>query len=222
MSRILALAASSLLAFSLPAAAAPVVFQASAKDSKISLTCGSSWNRCTRLEADLLIGDKNRRVRAPLSPNLSFDLFEFDGKEGKRNDPEVFGGTFAVTATLAFNIGDIQKPFQIVAKGNGRFSVDDDDLTSLTLAWQPIENLIVKGVGTLAFALSDINATSLFASRSQDSDDGNDDDDDLPLSVRATVTDVSVVPLPAGGVLLLSAFGLLALSARQRRRALAA
>lgn len=224
MSRLLALAGSALLALAVPAAAGSVVFEASAKDSSIRLTCGPSATRCTRLEADLLIKEKDKENRAAgkLAPDLNFGLLEFEGKDGKRGDPETVGGDFAITATLAFNILGVTKPFQIVAKGNGRYLVDDDDIEFLTLAWQPIENLIVKGVGTFAFAFTEITAPQLFARQSNDTDDSNADDEDQPLVVRATVTDVSVVPLPAGGVLLLTAFGLLALSARQRRRALAA
>lgn len=225
MSRLLALAGSALLALAAPTSAAPIMFEASRSGSSLSLTCGSAGKSCSRLEADLLIRDGNRRVNGALTTGLNFGLIEFEGDKGDKKDKKdkkVFDGNFAITATLAFRILGVPDLFKVIAKGNGSYSVKGDDLKSLTLAWQPIEDLIVEGVGTLAFALSDIGGPSLFASQSNDSDDGNDDDDDLSVLVRATVTDVSVVPLPAGGVLLISAFGLLALSARQRRRALAA
>ena len=222
MSRLLALAGSALLALAAPTSAAPIMFEASRSGSSLSLTCGSAGKSCNRLEADLLIRDGRRSVNGALAPGLNFGLIEFEGDKGDKKDKKVFDGDFAITATLAFRILGVPDLFKVIAKGNGSYSVKGDDLKSLTLAWQPIEDLIVEGVGTLAFALSDLGGPSLFARQSNDSDDGNDDDDDLSVLVRATVTDVSVVPLPAGGVLLISAFGLLALSARQRRRALAA
>lgn len=241
MSRLLALAASALLGFAVPAAAAPVVFQASAAGSSLSLTCGPSAGKCTRLEADLLFNDGKRRVSGPLDPDLNFGMILFDGekadedddkkkygKSDKKSKDSLFSDTFGITATLAFFINDPSQLFKVIAKGDGSYSVKEDDLKSLTLAWQPIEDLFVPGIGTFAFSFSNlgvINAPTLFARSANSNDDDEDQDENdggISLRVAATVTQVSVVPLPAGGLLLLSAFGLLALSARQRRRALAA
>ena len=243
MSRLLALAASSLLGLALPATAAPVVFTASAAGSSIDLTCGLSAGECTRLEADLLFNDGNRRVSGPVNPDLNFGMILFDGdeaddeyedkkkkgKSGKKSSKDsLFSDTFGITATLAFFITDPGQLFTVIAKGDGSYSVKEDDLKSLTLAWQPIEDLFVPGIGTFAFSFSNlgaINVPTLFArsanSNDEDEDEG-ENDGGISLRVAATVTQVSVVPLPAGSLLLLSAFGLLAISARQRRRALAA
>lgn len=243
MSRLLALAASALLGLALPATAAPVVFTASAAGSSIDLTCGPSAGECTRLEADLLFNDGNRRVSGPVNPDLNFGMILFDGdeaddeyedkkkkgKSGKKSSKDsLFSDTFGITATLAFFITDPGQLFTVIAKGDGSYSVKEDDLKSLTLAWQPIEDLFVPGIGTFAFSFSNlgaINVPTLFArsanSNDEDEDEG-ENDGGISLRVAATVTQVSVVPLPAGSLLLLSAFGLLAISARQRRRALAA
>lgn len=245
MSRLLALAASALLGLALPATAAPVVFTASAAGSSIDLTCGPSAGECTRLEADLLFNDGNRRVSGPVNPDLNFAMILFDGekaddeyedkkkkgKSGKKSSKDsLFSDTFGITATLAFFITDPSQLFTVIAKGDGSYSVKEDDLKSLTLAWQPIEDLFVPGIGTFAFSFSNLGAMkapTIFARQSSSRDDNDDDDEEgedggISLRVAATVTQVSVVPLPAGSLLLLSAFGLLALSARQRRRALAA
>jgi hypothetical protein len=243
MSRLLALAASALLGLALPANAAPVVFTASAAGSSIDLTCGPSAGKCTRLEADLLFNDGNRRVSGPVNPDLNFGMILFDGdeaddqyedkkkkgKSGKKSSKDsLFSDTFGITATLAFFITDPGQLFTVIAKGDGSYSVKEDDLKSLTLAWQPIEDLFVPGIGTFAFSFSNlgaINVPTLFARSANSNDDDEDEgenDGGISLRVAATVTQVSVVPLPAGSLLLLSAFGLLAISARQRRRALAA
>jgi hypothetical protein len=243
MSRLLALAASALLGLALPATAAPVVFTASAAGSSIDLTCGPSAGECTRLEADLLFNDGNRRVSGPVNPDLNFGMILFDGdeaddeyedkkkkgKSGKKSSKDsLFSDTFGITATLAFFITDPGQLFTVIAKGDGSYSVKEDDLKSLTLAWQPIEDLFVPGIGTFAFSFSNlgaINVPTLFARSANSNDDDEDEgenDGGISLRVAATVTQVSVVPLPAGSLLLLSAFGLLAISARQRRRALAA
>lgn len=243
MSRLLALAAFALLGLALPATAAPVVFTASAAGSSIDLTCGPSAGECTRLEADLLFNDGNGRVSGPVNPDLNFGMILFDGEEaddeyedkkkkgksGKKSSKDsLFSDTFGITATLAFFITDPSQLFTVIAKGDGSYSVKEDDLKSLTLAWQPIEDLFVPGIGTFAFSFSNlgaINVPTLFARSANSNDDDEDEDGEdggISLRVAATVTQVSVVPLPAGSLLLLSAFGLLALSARQRRRALAA
>lgn len=257
MSRLLALASSALLALAVPAAAAPVVFQASAKGSSISLTCGQAMGECTRLEADLLFNDGDARVSGKVNPNLNFGMIKFAGLEAEDDDDDykakdkkkddnkrrsddkksskdnndqtkkgLFNDRFGITATLAFSILDLPGIFEVVAKGEGTYSVKKEDLKSLTLAWQPIEDLFIEGVGTFAFTFSNlgaINVPSVFArSANRDEEDEDEGDDGINLRVSATVTQVSVVPLPAGGMLLITAFGLLALSARQRRRALAA
>lgn len=217
MSRLSLLTSAYLIAAASAAQAAPVKFTASRTGNDISLTCYDKNVACTRLEADLQYEDKDDPLpQTKLGPAFNFGFLEFDGKKGK-GAPD---GNFGITAKLAFRIMDLPQLFTVVARGIGTFAVNKDEITALTLQWDPTENVVIPGIGSFAFRFSNIGQTSTFAARDTNdangSGSGASSTEDF-LQVSATVEQVSVVPLPGGVVLLLSALGLIGIGAARRR-----
>ena len=238
MTRFGLIASSALIATATAAQAAPYTFQASRADSSLTLTCGPTAQPCTRLKATLDFS--NASATSVLSPAFDFGLIEFDGKEppkvkkGRKNDPkspdqeEEFAGTFGITATLAFRILGVDGLYNVIAKGRGDFAVDDDDVTFLSLLWDDLPDITIPGIGSFAFRFDNLGTNTPFLRRASgngsddtNGDNSNSDDanaDNLILNVNATVENVSVVPLPGGAILLLSALGLVGIGAARRRR----
>lgn len=221
MSRLGLLASSALIAMASAAHSATVKFEALREGTKItSLTCGTS--NCARLKANVEIKEKDL-PSATLGPAFTFDFIEFETKGNSRKNPNP-SGNFGITAKLAFRIiGVPDQVFEVLAKGLGQFSISGEKITSLTLDWDKIDNVVIPNVGTLAFRFSNINLASAFANRDTNDSNGSrstassSSTDDL-LTVSATVENVSVVPLPGGVVLLLSALGLIGIGAARRSR----
>lgn len=238
MTRLGLIASSALIAASTAAQAAPYTFQASRGDSTLALTCGETAQPCTRLKA--AFDFTTASATATLAPDFNFGFIEFDGlepvkvKNRKKNTPkspdqeEEFGSGFGITATLAFRILGVQGLYNVIAKGRGEFAVEDDDIKFLWLSWDDLPDITIPGIGSFAFRFDNLGTNTPFLRRASgnDSDDTNGDNsnsddanaDNLILNVNATVENVSVVPLPGGAILLLSALGLVGIGAARRRR----
>jgi hypothetical protein len=216
MSRLGLLASSALIAMASAAHSATVKFEALRQGSSVSLTCGTT--SCPRLKAELEI-DEDDLPSATLGPAFKFGFIEFDTK-GRR--PANTSGDFGITANLAFRIIGVPGLYKVIANGIGKFGITGEKITALTLEWADIDNVVIPNVGTLAFRLSDINLASAFANRdtndSNGSGSGSSSSTDDLLTVSATVENASVVPLPGGVVLLLSALGLIGIGAARRSR----
>jgi hypothetical protein len=238
------IASSALIAAASAVQAAPYTFQASLPDSSLALTCGPTAQTCTRLRAELDFDAASGTAK--VNPSFNFGFIEFDGvkpvkptktnqpKNSKKNDnkpqktpdqEEKFSGDFGITATLAFSIMNVPGLYNVIAKGRGNFAVEDDDITFLTLLWDDVKDVTIPGVGTFAFSFDNLGNKTPFLRQSsnvdRDEDNGGsseENDDNLILDVNATVENVSVVPLPGGAVLLLSALGLIGIGAARRRR----
>ncbi len=221
MSRLGLLASSALIAMASAAHSATVNFEALRKGTGVELKCGAII--CPRLKAHLEI-DKDDLPSATLGPAFDFDFFKFDTKGNAEQNPNP-SGNFGITAKLAFRLLDLpNKTFTVVATGTGSFGIVEKTITALKLDWDNIDNVVIPDFGTLAFRLSNIDLTSAFANRqsidtNEENGSGSTDSstDDL-LTVSATVENVSVVPLPGGVVLLLSALGLIGIGAARRSR----
>lgn len=212
MSRLAAISAA-LLFFAAPALAAPVTFTVSESRSSIEVSCPgpsrSKGDDCgIEAEVDFNRGDDRR-----LDPSATFRFlkFEVDDSKDENDDDEDedkragAGGTFFAEAKLAFRINTVW--YSVMTTGMGAFTTRGEGFTSFFIAWNPITDVVVQGVGTLAVAFEDLELRAPGNRRSAKVDE---------LYVNATI---SAVPLPAGPVLLLSGLALLG-AARMRRRAL--
>jgi len=249
MTRLGLIASSALIAAASAAQAAPYTFEAAREESSLHLTCGLPAQPCTRLKASFDF--TNASATSLLAPAFNFGLIEFEGweppkppksnsksKNGKKDDKpkkspdqeDKFGSSFGITTTLAFRILGVEGLYNVIATGRGDFKVDEEDVTFLTLLWDEIADVTIPGVGTFAFSFDNLGNSTPFLRQSSrnDTDDTNEENgsdeengENLILSVNATVENISVVPLPGGAVLLLSALGLIGIGAARRRRATA-
>lgn len=198
------------------ASAAPITFRTSEGKSSVDFECTNSLqnNTCNIGEADVDFDKDDDRL---LDPSATFQFLKFEAKGTEKDNKSKDGGdSFFATATLAFKINTIW--YKVTSTGTGTFETKGGEFTSFSIIWTPIANLFIEGVGTLSVVFEDLNYTRDGKRRMKHDHDEDDDEyegeDDL--YVNATI---SAVPLPAGGVLLLSGLALLG-AARLRRRAL--
>lgn len=149
-------------------------------------------------------------------PSSSFDFLVFKGRE-----TDSYGDQFEASATLAFKVAGSTLFHYATSIGTGSFRTDDGKFTSFKLNWAPIANILVAGVGTFSVAFQNIDLAGNSLNDSNDTNDSNDSNDANDeferVYVRANVTQISAVPLPAGMWLLGSALVVLG-AARLRRR----
>lgn len=141
-----------------------------------------------------------------------FSSFQFLVFKANGNDRR--GDSFEADATLAFRVQGSTVLHYAKSLGTGFLRTSDSDFTRFRLEWAPIANILVAGVGTFAVSFQNVDLTA------DDSDDSNGGDSLDKIYVRANVTQISAVPLPAGMWLLGSALVALG-AARLRRRATA-
>lgn len=206
--RFLPILCAMLLSMLVPVSAATISFTpvTGAGQSSITYQCTTSSQNaaCNIDEADVDFRAGDDRL---LDPSATFRFLEFEAKgteRGKKDDDDTAkGDTFTAFATLAFKLGNLNTIYQVSSKAIGSFTTKGGDFTSFSIKWDPIANLTIQGLGVFSFTFEDRLLTAI-------------DEDDI--YIRATMTQVSAVPLPAGAWLLLSGIAVLG-AARMRRRA---
>ena len=187
-----------LMAMLAPATAATVSFSTDAA-SDIEHHCTSYGHNetCNIDEAEIKFHAADDRR---LDPSATFRFLKFEAKGTEKR-----GDTFSTTATLAFKLAGLPKLHEVTSTGTGSFATKGGDFTRFSILWAPIANVFVQGLGVFSVSFEDRNLTGIKVEN---------------VYIRATMTQVSAVPLPAGAWLLLSGLAVLG-AARLRRRAVA-